>query len=1201
MKKKRRKLGRIPQWGKKLFSRIIYLIFITLGATQSFAQSDKLPKISIQVKDETFVKVIESLQEQSGYEFVFKAEDVMKIEHVTLSLKNVTLDQVLDTLLAKTNLIYLIENKVILIKKKNAKVQHEQTVVSRVIHGIVLDKDDIPLPGVTIRLKDSRMGVVTDNSGKFRFAISRLDPVVFVFSFVGYKTQEVEVKGNDELTIRMIEDVIAADEIVVTGYGNFRKGNYTGASTTVNARDVIVAGASSIDQMLQGVIPGMMVKNLSGQVGSTPKIRVRGTSSLLGSQEPVWVVDGVIQRNPQPFNSDDNTTFTMDADDISKLAGNAISWLNPYDIETITVLKDASAMAIYGSQAANGVIVITTKKAQSGRVSVLYNGDFSIGQRPRYGLYDLMNSREIMEFSKEMYEDRLSYPSVILPLGYAGLVQRLVNKEITLEEMNREYVKMAKENTDWFDLLFRNSFNHKHNISINGGSEKIRNRTSFSINQEKGEAKGNDLLSISMVSNTEVRLGEKLIVNLLLNGGMRKVEGFAYGVDPFTYAYNTSRIFPAYNEDGTYYYHEKWGERSYAINNKYSYNYNVLNELSNTGSENNTKNWNTTLDLNWNICSSIRYQGVVSYASSSAETKKYATERSFYITQYRGYEFGSVLPNSEEEKSARIPKGGLLETGTTVVETITVRNSLTYDQLFSDKHRTLFQIGLETNSTKTTGGTNKRYGYLKDRGETFANVPQTIYENGSTYAQDNSDYAYGATSVLNRKNNLLSAYAQAVYTYDERYILNFNARVDASNRFGQDKNKRFEPNWSAGIKWRVGNEIFLGNCNWLNSLDLTVSYGYQGNSVESVSPYLIAVDGGLFGIGNYYQSYVLRVKSLPYPNLGWEKTKTYNLGLDIALLNNRLNATFNYYRKNSDVLSSRDVPYENGMVNCVVSGSEMENTGYEFVVEVVPIQTKDFTWKLSLNSSSTRNKITKNNRGNTLDDFLSGKAVVKGKPFSTFYSYKFKELDQTDGTPLFENMDIESAETPLDYLVESGKFTPDFSGGLNTMLKYKNWTLYALFSLQWGGNGRLPVLYDTQSNGGVPTPEQNVSRKLKDRWRNAGDQTIIPSVPGIGQTFMYLPPKTGNDYRELKNVYESYNNSDLRVAKTDMIRCNSLSLAYEFNQEWLNKWHVNRMMLKATMMNPFMWVRDKKWDGIDPETGNWPTRRVTSLSFQIAF
>lgn len=249
----------------------------------------------------------------------------MKIEHVTLSFKKRHVGQVLDTLLAKTNLIYLIENKVILIKKKNAKVQHEQTVVSRVIHGIVLDKDDIPLPGVTIRLKDSRMGVVTDNSGKFRFAISRLDPVVFVFSFVGYKTQEVEVKGNDELTIRMIEDVIAADEIVVTGYGNFRKGNYTGASTTVNARDVIVAGASSIDQMLQGVIPGMMVKNLSGQVGSTPKIRVRGTSSLLGSQEPVWVVDGVIQRNPQPFNSDDNTTFTMDADDISKLAGNAIS------------------------------------------------------------------------------------------------------------------------------------------------------------------------------------------------------------------------------------------------------------------------------------------------------------------------------------------------------------------------------------------------------------------------------------------------------------------------------------------------------------------------------------------------------------------------------------------------------------------------------------------------------------------------------------------------------------------------------------------------------------------------------------------------------------------------------------------------------------------------------------------------------------
>ena len=1196
MKKKWFKLkvwSRVTRW---LFSFAV--LFFFLGGNVGHANDSGEPRLTVEFKKTALLDVLKYIKENTKYDFLCNNDEIKSVPLITKSFKNATVEEVVGACLKGTEFRFRLAHNVIVISKKKVGDEEKKELI---IKGKVMDSRGEALPGATIQVKGTNLGVSANAGGGFSISLPAMDSVTLVIQFLGMKPVEVVVTDfKKEVNVRLEEEQTEMDEVVVTGYGNFRKGNYTGAATTVKAADIIIAGATSIDQMLQGVVPGMLVRNQSGQVGATPKIRVRGTSSLLGSQEPVWVVDGVIQRNPQPFNSDDNTTFTMDADDISKLAGNAISWLNPNDIETITVLKDASATAIYGSQAANGVIVITTKKAQAGKVAVSYSGDFSIGQRPRYGLYDQMNSQEMMVFSKEMYEDRVSYPSAILPLGYAGLVQKLINKEISAEEMNREYEKMARMNTDWFKLLFRNSFNHKHNLSINGGSEKVRNRTSFSINQERGEAKGNDLLSMSVVSNTEIRFGERLIANFLLNGSMRKVESFAYGVDPFSYAYNTTRIIPAYNEDGTLFYHEKWGKNSNAISNKTSYNYNILNELANTGSENNTKGWNATLDLTWNIFSGLRYQGVISYAASSAATKKYATERSFYITQHRGYEFGSVFPNSGEEKSARVPKGGLLETGNTVTETVTIRNSLMYERLFVEKHRMILQAGIETNSTKTTGETSKRYGYLRERGETFANVPATILQNGNAnYSYDNSEYAYGSATVLNRKNNLLSGYAQAVYTYDERYIVNFNARVDASNRFGQDRNKRFEPTWSAGVKWRVGNESLFKGTNWLNALDLTFSYGYQGNAVESVSPYLIAFDGG---INNYYQSYTLRIKSLPYPNLGWEKTKTYNLGVDVALLNQRLNATFNYYKKVSDVLSSKDVPYENGKTNSVVSGSKMENTGYEFVVEIVPVRTKDFTWRLSLNSSSTRNKITKNERVNTLDDYVKGAAVVKGKPFSTFYSFEFKELDSENGTPIFCNMDIEGAEGPIEYLVESGKFTPDFSGGLNTMLKYKNWTLYALFSMQWGGSGRLPVLYDTESNRGMPTPEQNTSRKLINRWRKTGDEvsTKIPSIPGIGETQTYLP-QTATSYRTLDNPYNLYNKSNLRIAKTDMIRCNSLSVGYEFNQSFLNKFYVDRMMLKATMMNPFMWVKDKKWDGIDPETGNWPARRVTSLSIQMIF
>lgn len=1064
------------------------------------------------------------------------------------------------------------------------------------IRGVVYDAKKQLLPGVTVRLKGTTIGVSTDVKGEFSLNIPKQDTVVLIFSFVGMKQKEVNWDGKEWLNVVLEEESLEIDEIVVTGYGNVSRGNYTGASTTIKAADIMMASASSVDQMLQGVVPGMLVQNGTGMVGASPKIRVRGTSSLLGSQDPVWVVDGVVQRDPQPFNSEDNTKFSVDADDISQLAGNAISWLNPNDIESITVLKDASATAIYGSEAANGVIVITTKKANVGKVSVAYSGDFSIGQRPRYGLYDRMNSQEMMEFSKEMYEDRVVYPNTILDVGYAGLLKSYLDKNITKEQFDREYVKMARENTDWFDLLFRNSFSHKHSLSLSGGSEKIQNRTSLGYTDELGEAYGNKVSLFTATSNTTVNLVEnKLSVNLLLKGTWRKVESFAYGVDPFDYAYNTSRVIPMYDDEGALYYHEKWAdESSTVINNKNNYLYNIQNELDNTGSENDTKTWGATLDVKWNVLPGLEYQGLVAYSSSSADVKKYATEYSFYAASLRGYDHGVFESSAPEFAYSRLPFGGLLETGATDMMTLTVRNALVYDRVFKELHRMTLQLGIETNSTKTKGDTHKRYGYLRDRGETFVKLPMTYIDNFGDPVEN--DLAQGEATVLNKIDNKLSEYISAVYAYNDRYVLNISARLDASNRFGQDKNKRFEPTWSVGAKWRVASENFAKGLWWLNNLDLIASYGYQGNAVETVSPYLIAEQGG---VNEYYNDYVLNVKSLPYPDLGWEKTKTYNFGIDAAFLEGRLNFTVNYFNKVSDVLSSRNIPRENGVEKAIVDGGEMRNTGYDFVLNVIPIRTKDFTWQLSLNTAVTKNEVNKNQRINTLNDYLNGSAVVDGEAFSTFYSFKYAGLDDENGFPKFDYMDIENGESPLAYLVKTGKFLPDFSGGLNMMFKYRNWSLYALFNVQWGGHARLPKLYDTDSNYGIPTPEQNVSRDLAKRWRKAGDKTDIPSIP-TPEAWIDLPV-TATVASSEERLYDMYNNSDLRVANTDFIRCRSLSLSYDFEQKWLSRIGAQRLLLKASMTNPFMWVSDRKWNGLDPETGDWPTRRVTSLSLQVMF
>ena len=618
-----------------------------------FGQAEQ-KKITMKVTDVTVLDALYEVNRLCGNLIFFMKEEVGRENTlVSVDVENLSLLETVKKIIEGTSLACIEKNGRLIVAPA---VQMPVTVC-----GFVTDRRKSPMPGATVMVKGLTLGTVTDSRGWYKLSVPHLKDFTLVFSFIGMKEAERKYAGKDTINIILYEDVQAMDEVVVTGYGNVSKGSYTGASTTVKASDVMMAGVSSIDQMLQGVVPGMLVMNKTGMVGASPKIRVRGTSTLLGSQEPVWVVDGVIQRDPQPFNSEDNTKFSVDADDIRQLAGNAVSWLNPNDIETITVLKDASATAIYGSQAANGVIVITTKKAKVGKISVNYNGDFSIGQRPRYGLYDLMNSAERMQLSKEIYEERREFTngSVVLPIGYEGLLQKLFNKEITHEEMASEYEKMARQNTDWFDILFRNSFNHSHSLGISGGSEKIQNRTSFGFIQENGEAKGNGMTQFTASSNTTINLWDRVTINMLLNGSVREVDGFAYGVDPFNYAYNTSRVIPAYNEDGSLFYHEKQGEGSAAISNKSTYNYNILNERSTTGSESRTRNWGTTIDLKWQILPGLEYQGLVAYNSSSSDTKQHATERSFYISSIRGYEYGTIIENTSDVGVTPLPMGGV--------------------------------------------------------------------------------------------------------------------------------------------------------------------------------------------------------------------------------------------------------------------------------------------------------------------------------------------------------------------------------------------------------------------------------------------------------------------------------------------------------------------------------------------------------------
>lgn len=1166
-------------------------------------------RITLDMRRVTIEEAILQIESSSNIGVAFR-DGILPTTRRDFNFEDATLEQVMEKLVEGTDLTWSNSGGIVTL---NRLAQQPATQVpTHIITGRVVDGNGNPLSGASVTVVDRRIGISTDVQGRFQLTLTNIANPVLRVSFMGHRTVDVPVTGRRNITVTLHEDVAQTETVIVTGYDNVQAKDYVGAVSQVKGEDVLTAGMSSIDAMLQGVIPGMHVREVSGMVGASPRVRVRGTSTILGSQEPVWVVDGVIQHDPKPFNSDDNTSFSVDTDDMRQLAGNAISWLNPNDVETITVLKDASATAIYGSQAANGVIVITTKKAHLGRVRVGYNGDFSVGQRPGYGLYDMMNSAELVKFQHEALGDGVSYANMPLLQGYPGAYYQYINKRISSEQLASEYDRLSRINTDWFDLLFRNSLSSNHSLNISGGSEVVQNNTSLGYTSQRGEARGNDMQTFTASSNTTFNLWSKLVASVQLHGTFRGVDGFGYGVDPFDYAYNTSRSIEAYNPDGSPAFHQRRGSMNIrSLDNGSIFDYNILNEMANTSSRNQTSNWGGALNLNWAITPDLHYAGTFAYSSSLSTTRQWAAEQSWYISQLRGYDYGALPASSPAIEWSPLPKGGVLDTDLSGVHTATARNALTWSKLLGGDHRVSAQLGTEATSVRTQGNAAQQWGFLPYLGETFVNPPMSylIDEYGST--QTNDQYAYGRANSVNRIDNKLSGYVSGFYTFRDRYIFNTSARVDASNRFGQDRNKRMQPTWSVGGKWRVAEENFI-KAQWLDELDLSASYGFQGNAVSGISPYLIARMTTGQGSTPYYYNDMLDIVSLPYPNLGWEKTRSWNLGLSFSLFGGRLGFNGNYYRKVSDVLASREIPFENGLANGVVSGSTMTNRGYDFVVSVTPIRTRDFQWQLSLNTAVARNDIKKNSRLNQLNDYLNGSAIVEGESYSTFCSWNFSGLNPEDGTPMFAGIE-EGKASPRDFLVKSGKFTPDFSGGLNTNFRWRNWQFYALFSVQWGGAGRLPALYRyvqysaSNENGGIPEPEGNVSRQLAGRWRRPGDEnfTSTPSIPSAFTQRMTIPATGATAALAANsglNIYDMYNNSSARVASTDFIRCRQISLTYTFGERVLKRLGVANMRVKATMTNPFLWAAEAdKWQGIDPETGNWPARRTTSLSLNVQF
>lgn len=1089
-------------------------------------------------------------------------------------------------------------------------------VKSGVIKGIVVEAGGEPIPGATVILKGTKTGVMTDADGNFTLPVKgQAKEFTITVSSVGMEPVTLKASVGKPVKVELKSNNMLQELVVETGYSTLPRKDMVGAYTTVKAEDVMMPAMTSIDQMLQGKISGMVVTNSSTRVGAKPSITIRGTSTIMGNTDPLWVVDGIIQSDPLSIDASSALT-----EDMRNVITNQISWLNPQDIETITVLKDASATAIYGSKASNGVIVITTKKGSAERTSVSYTGNVSVRMRPNYKMFNYMNSKERIQFSKEAYEAGARYQEepIAQPYSYEGLMAMYNKHMISESEFARNLEFLETGNTDWFDLLLRNSVSTSHNVSVSGGTKKVTYNASVGYNLTNGTERGNDQsrLTTRLVVNSQI--SNRVRLSFSVNGTNSDSKSFGPNVSPQSYAQNTSRAVPAYDMNGKPVYYDSY--YTYSMNMRdigsLRSGYNIFNEIENSYSKNKSSSYNFSLNLDVKIFDWLTYQLVGNMGVSSNTTDVYDGETTNYIEQnYRGYPAGTEKSGSEKFNAALMPFGGMLRINNSRSTSYDMQHKFVFQKTFNDIHRINAMAAMQMRSVASKSSSSTMFGYEPDRGEimvspTYPNNIQPIGRDNSSIQWGALDYLYDAGGLrsYNYTSNYLSYFATLAYSLKDTYVFNANVRQDASNRFGQDTNHRFNPTYSFGFNWRMGEMGFVRNhLTWLNQLNLRATYGIQGNVVQSVSPDLIASYGGILG---GYNEFYTTISSLPNPYLKWESTRSWNFGLDLQFLKG-VTLNLEYYGRRSNVIVSQPIPEEYGMKNMPLNGGIIYNEGVEVTLNFTPFHTKDFAWTIGINASKNWNRVGNNEDLVRADetsksDYLAGSSnrmLRAGYPLSSFWSYSFAGLDPKTGYPTFNKIDGSDPSVntdPLTFLVYSGQTTPYFTGGINTRIRWKEFSISANFSALLGAKKRLPNPYNLFNNGKLPSPYSQLSRQLNDRWKQPGDEahTNIPALyTSVISNDINLALPDGSI---ANNRYSMWAYSDARVADASFFRCSQLSLTYYLPKKICNKFRAQNCSFSANVNNLFV-IASKKWNGFDPELGESVQPKIFSFGLNISF
>ncbi len=1082
---------------------------------------------------------------------------------------------------------------------------------SLTVKGTVSDGENgEPISFASVQVKGTMTGATTDINGNYSISVNK--NATLVFSFMGYEDAEVKVNGQLVVNVQLFPDANILEEVVVTGMMQTDKRLFTGSVARVDASESKIDGMADISRSLEGRAAGVSVQNVSGTFGTAPKIRVRGATSIYGSSKPLWVVDGVIMEEVTEVDAD-----ALSSGDAATLISSAIAGLNSDDIESFEILKDGSATSIYGARAMAGVIVVTTKKGRAGSARINYTGEFTTRLKPSYSQFNIMNSQEQMGVYKEMESAGLiSFGRTYRASssGVYGKMYQLMNLYdetsgkfgvANTAEGRNAYLRAAElRNTDWFDELFSTAVSMNHSLSISGGSDKSQYYTSFSVMDDPGWTEASKVQRYTASVNASYNISKQLTVNLISNASYRKQKAPGslnqsvnplsgetsrdFDINPYSYALNTSRALDP-NEFYT---------RNYAP-------FNIHNELANNFIDFDVVDLKFQGELKWKPIPQVTLSALGAYKYSTTTQANQIRDNSNMAMSFRAMDDATIRDNNpwlytdpDDANSLPVtvlPTGGFYRETKYKMNSWDFRATAAYNDSFDNEtHIVNFFGGMELNNTERNRSYFNGVGMQYDMG--FLGSYDYKY---FKQAVEQNDVYYNLTNAYNRD---VAFFATGTYSYMRRYTINGTVRYEGSNRLGKNRSARWLPTWNVSGAWNAHEENWFDDTfqGALSHMTLKASYSLTGDKPAVTNSSVIIQSYNPWRPFAADKESGLEIYDFANPDLTYEKKHELNIGADFGFFNNRLNVTFDWYKRdNYDLIGPRTTNGTKGTIIEYANVASMKSSGEELSISSKNIQKKNFSWTTDFIFSHVTTEVTSLESQIRMYNMITGTGFTReGYPYRSLFSIDYKGLNE-NGIPTIVNEEgqitttnIDMQSRVLDYLVYEGPTDPTITGSFGNVFNFYGFTLNVFMTYSFGNVVRLDPAFRSYYSDLDAMPKE-----FKNRWTVAGDEkyTDVPAIADLRQI---------QSDSQLNYAYSAYNLSTARVAKGDFIRLKEVSLAYDFPRKWISKLNMRSLSLKVQATNLCLLYADKKLNGQDPEfynAGGVATPLPRQFTFTLRF